>query len=141
MTTTPTDAVVIDTSAAVAVLLGGPGSDELVDHLEAAGARLMSAASWVELGIVLESRLGLAGADVADRFLRDAAIEIVTVDSADAGRAVSAWRRYGKGRHRAALNYGDCFSYALAERTGLALVCTGDEFAATDLDVLRPSAV
>lgn len=132
-------AVVVDTSAAVAVLLSEPGSGDLVGSLEAATARLMSAATRVELGIVIEARLGAAGADAISRFLRDAEIEIAAVDSDAADRALSAWRRYGKGRHRAALNFGDCFAYALAERTGLPLLCTGDDFAATDLDVIRPA--
>ena len=130
--------MVVDTPAAVAVLLGEPGSDDLLGHLDRAAARLMSAATRVELGIVIEARLGPAGADVISRFLRDADIEIVDVDIDAADRALSAWRRYGKGRHRASLNFGDCFTYALAERTGLPLLCTGDDFAATDLEVIRP---
>jgi ribonuclease VapC len=132
-------AVVVDTSAAVAVVLRESGSDDLVDSLEGALARLMPAVSRVELGIVIEARLGPVGADAVSRFLRDAEIEIVPVDGDTAERALSAWRRYGKGRHRAALNFGDCFAYALAEGTGLPLVCTGDDFAATDLDVIRPN--
>jgi ribonuclease VapC len=127
----------LHTSAAAAVILSGPGSDDLVDCLERAVARLMSTASRVELGIVIEARLGPAGADAINRFLRDAEIETVPVDDDAADRALSAWRRYGKGRHRAALNFGDCFAYALAERTGFPLLCTGDGFAATDLDVIR----
>jgi ribonuclease VapC len=55
-----------------------------------------------------------------------------------AERAVSVWRRYGKGRHVAALNYGGCFTYALPERTGHPILCTGDDFVATDIPVLRP---
>ncbi len=100
----------------------------------------MSAASRVELGIVIEARLGSAGVDAISRFLRDADIVVVDVDIDAADRALSAWRRYGKGRHRAALNFGDCFAYALAERTGLPLMCTGDDFAATDLEVIRPAS-
>ncbi|MGH3319905.1 MAG: type II toxin-antitoxin system VapC family toxin [Streptosporangiaceae bacterium] len=138
MTAETESIVVVDTSAAVAVLLGEPGSDEVIEHLECAAVRLMSAATRVELGIVIEARLGPAGSDTVARFLRDADIEIVEVDSEDADRAVSGWRRYGKGRHRAGLNFGDCFSYALAERTGHPVLCTGEDFAATDLDVIRP---
>lgn len=140
MTTPDARAVVVDTSAAVAVILDEPGSDDLVDCLESAAARSMSAASRVELGIVIEARLGPAGVDAISRFLRDADIEIVDVNIDAADRALSAWRRYGKGRHRAALNFGDCFAYALAERTGLPLLCTGDDFAATDLEVIRPAS-
>jgi ribonuclease VapC len=130
--------LVVDTSAAVAIVLGEPGSEELLVRLEAALARLMSAAIRVELGIVIEARLWPAGQDVVDRFLRDAKIDIVPVDADLAARAMSGWRRYGKGRHPAGLNFGDCFTYALAERTGHPVLCTGDDFAATDIAVIRP---
>jgi ribonuclease VapC len=132
--------LVIDTSAAVAVILGEPGSEELAAYLEEALARLMPAAIRVELGIVIEARLWPAGQDVVERFLRDAKVEIVPVDADLAARAMSGWRRYGKGRHPAGLNFGDCFSYALAERTGHPILCTGDDFAATDITVVRPVA-
>ncbi len=132
-------AVVVDTSAAVAIILAEPGNGELLACLGAAAVRVMSAATHVELGIVIEARSGPLGADVVTRFMRDAGIEIVDVDAEIADRAVGAWRRYGKGRHPAALNYGDCFVYALAERTGYPVLCTGRDFSATDLDVL-PSA-
>ena len=137
MTVRAAQAVVVDTSAAVAVVLAEPGSDDLVGYLESAPTRLMSAVSRVELGIVIEARLGPAGVDTISRFLRDADIKVMDVDIDAADRALSAWRRYGKGR-RHALNVSDCFAYALAERTGLPLLCTGDDFAATDLDVIRP---
>ena len=130
--------LVVDTSAAVAVILGEPGAGQLAGYLEDALARLMPAAIRVELGIVVEARLWPAGQDVVDRFLRDAKIDIVPVDADLAARAMSGWRRYGKGRHPAGLNVGDCFSYALAERTGHPVLCTGDDFAATDITVLRP---
>jgi ribonuclease VapC len=128
--------LVVDTSAAVAVILGEPGSEELVAYLENALTRLMPAAIRVELGIVIEARLWPAGQDVVDRFLRDAKIDIVPVDADLAARAMSGWRRYGKGRHPAGLNFGDCFTYALAEQTGHPVLCTGDDFAATDLTVV-----
>jgi ribonuclease VapC len=130
--------LVVDTSAAVAVILGEACGEELAAQLEEALVRLMSAAIRVELGIVIEARLWPAGQDVVDRFLRDAKIDIVPVDADLADRAMSAWRRYGKGRHRAALNFGDCFTYALAERTGHPVLCTGNDFAATDVAVAGP---
>ena len=132
--------LVVDTSACVAVILGEPGSEDLAAYLEHALVRLMPAAIRVELGIVIEARLWPAGQDVVDRFLRDAKINIVAVDEELAARAMSGWRRYGKGRHPAALNFGDCFTYALAERTGYPVLCTGDDFAATGISVLRPPA-
>ena len=130
--------LVVDTSAAVAIILGEPGREELAVHLENALARLMPAAIRVELGIVIEARLWPAGQDVVDRFLRDARIDIMPVDADLAARAMSGWRRYGKGRHPAGLNFGDCFTYALAERTGHLVLCTGNDFAATDITVVRP---
>ncbi len=130
--------LVVDTSAAVAVILDEPGGRELAAHLEDALVRLMPAAIRVELGIVIEARLWPAGQDVVQRFLRDAKVDIVPVDADLADRAMSGWRRYGKGRHPAGLNFGDCFTYALADRTGHAVLCTGEDFAATDIPVVRP---
>jgi ribonuclease VapC len=132
--------LIVDTSAAVAVILGEPGGEELAAHLEDALVRPMPAAIRVELGIVIESRLRPAGQDVVDRFLRDAQVDIVPVDADLADRAMSGWRRYGKGRHPAGLNFGDCFTYALADRTGYPVLCTGGDFAATDIAVVRPGA-
>jgi ribonuclease VapC len=131
--------LVVDTSAVVAVILAEPGSEELAAHLEDALVRLMPAAIRVELGMVIEARLWPAGQDVIDRFLRDANLDIVPVDADLAARAMSGWRRYGKGRHPAGLNFGDCFTYALADRTGHPVLCTGNDFAATDVAVVRPS--
>ncbi|HXV93223.1 MAG TPA: type II toxin-antitoxin system VapC family toxin [Pseudonocardia sp.] len=92
----------------------------------------------VVAGIVVEARLGPAGTDLLHRFVRDGGIRLVEVDEVAADRAISAWRRFGKGRHRAALDLGDCFTYALADHTGFPVLCTGDDFAATDLPVLGP---
>jgi ribonuclease VapC len=131
--------LIVDTSAAVAVILAEPGSEELAAHLEDALARLMPSAIRVELGMVIEARLWPSGQDVVDRFLRDAMVEIVPVDTDLADRAMSGWRRYGKGRHRAGLNFGGCFTYALADRTGYPVLCIGNDFAATDIAVIRPS--
>jgi ribonuclease VapC len=130
--------LVVDTSACVAVILGEPGSSELAAILEHSLVRLMSAAIRVELGIVIEARLWPAGQDVVDRFLRDAKVDIAAVDEDLAARAMSGWRRCGKGRHPAALNFGDCFTYALAEQTDYSVLCTGDDFAATSTAILRP---
>jgi ribonuclease VapC len=136
--TDPTrSSLVVDTSAAVAVILAEPGGEELATYLEDALVRLMPAAIRVELGIVIEAQLHPAGQDVVDRFLRDAKVDIVPVDADLADRAMSGWRRYGKGRHPAGLNFGDCFTYALADRTGHPVLCTGNDFAATDITVVR----
>ena len=122
------------------MILGETGSDELIAHLASSTVRLLSTASRVELGIVIEARLWPRGQDVVERFLRDAKIEIVAVDVDLTERAMRAWRRYGKGHHRAGLNFGDCFTYALAEQTGLPVLCTGNDFLETDMAFESPHA-
>jgi ribonuclease VapC len=131
-----TTTLVVDTSAAVAILTGERPAEELIESLDWADARLMSTATLVELGIVMEARLGPAGGGIVERFVRDGDIELVPVDRTHVDRALEGWRRYGKGRHKAALNYGDCFSYALAIAGGHPLLYVGDDFALTD--VLTP---
>ncbi|MGH9152582.1 MAG: type II toxin-antitoxin system VapC family toxin [Acidimicrobiales bacterium] len=128
--------LVVDTSAAVAILFDEAGAGDVLAAIGDADPRLLSAATLVELGIVVEARLGRAGGDVVDRFLRDGDIEVVEVDRTQADRAIEGWRRFGKGRHPAALNLGDCFAYGLAMATGQPVLCVGDDFARTDADVL-----
>ena len=128
--------VVVDTSAAVAVLLREPAADGVLAVLDAAEVRLMGAATCVELGIVLGGRFQAAGGPVVDSFLRDAEIEIVPLDRVQVSRALDGWRRFGRGRHPAALNLGDCFTYAVARETGLPVLCVGNDFPQTDVEVL-----
>jgi ribonuclease VapC len=130
--------VVVDTSAAIAILTGEQGAEELLALLAGADERLISAGTLLELGIVLEAKLGPAGRSVMDRFVRDGRIDVVPVDRSAVDRALDGWRRSGKGRHPAALNLGDCFAYALADEAGRAILCVGDDFVATDVEVLRP---
>lgn len=130
--------LIVDTSAAVAIMSAEPGSDDLIGYLAHAKSRRMSAATRLELGLVIETRYGSDGSQLVARFLRDADIEIVDVDAAVVERGLTGWRRYGKGRHPAGLNFGDSFTYGLAEQTGCPVLCTGDDFAATDVPVLRP---
>lgn len=134
----PADGLIVDSSAIVAVLQGEPGAEDLIDHLDAAAVKLVSAASVVEAGIVIEARNGPAGAHLVDQFLRDALVDVVPFDPDHAKRAVDGWRRFGKGRHPAALNLGDCFTYGLASMRDLPVLCVGEDFAATDVEVLRP---
>ena len=128
--------VVVDTSAVVAILLGEPDAGDLLVALGDADPRLISAATLVELGIVLEARLGPVGSGIAERFVRDGGIEVVDFDRTQADRALEGWRRFGKGRHPAGLNLGDCFAYALAVASGQVLLCIGDDFVRTDVKVL-----
>lgn len=130
--------VVVDTSAAAAILLGEPDAGALLAALGESDPRLVSAVTLVELGIVLEARLGAAGGGIAERFVRDGGIEVVDFDRTQADRALEGWRRFGKGRHPAGLNLGDCFAYGLAVATGHPVLCTGNDFARTDAEVLPP---
>lgn len=132
--------LVVDTSAAIAILTQEPGATELAQVLEDATRRVMSAGTYVELSIVLEARAGGAARGIVDRFLREARIEIAAVDRDVADRAVDGWRTYGRGRHPAALNYGDCFTYGLAMSLSSPVLCTGRDFAATDVVTVTPAS-
>jgi ribonuclease VapC len=131
--------LVVDTSAVVAVLLRERGHDQLLDAFDRADELLLSAPTYVELSIVMEARKGPAGTVVVDQLVRDAELELVPFDRELAARATEGWRRFGKGRHRAALNLGDCFTYALAVERGAAVLCVGDDFSETDVGVVRPT--
>jgi ribonuclease VapC len=128
--------MVIDTSALVAILRGEPERHVLIEAIDAADSRRMSAATFVEVSIVIEARYGNEGLRDLDRFIGLAGVELIPVSVEQAQAARTAFSRFGKGRHRAALNYGDCFSYALAVVFGEALLCKGDDFRHTDLMVV-----
>src|ERR1700738_5187885 len=125
--------MVIDTTALVAMLSDEPEAQRFETAVEAAHVRLMSTASYLETAIVIETRFGEPGGRELDLWLHRAAVELVGVDSGQADAARVAYRIYGKGRHRAGLNYGDCFSYALAKVSGQPLLFKGDDFARTDI--------
>ncbi len=126
--------MVIDTSALVAILTDEPERRAFNEAIEAADRRRMSAATLVETSIVVESRYGAAGLHDLDRLVERAGIEIVPLDREQAEEARRAFTLFGKGRHPAALNFGDCFSYALARVLGEPLLCKGDDFPRTDVD-------
>ncbi len=126
--------MVIDTSALIAILLGEPSSPHLVAALDAAATRKISAASVVEASIVLLARYGEAGDIQLDRLLQKLGAEVVPVDEEQATAARDAALRFGRGRHPAALNFGDCFSYALAVVSAEPLLFVGDDFASTDVE-------
>lgn len=135
---TAAGAVVVDTSAVVAIVRREVGADQLVESLATASRRLMPTPTYVELGIVLETKLGPAATGAGSRFVRDAEIELTDLNSSMAERALEGWRRFGKGRHKAALNFGDCFVYGLASELGLPVLCVGHDFALTDVVVMSP---
>jgi len=125
--------MVLDSSAIVAVLLREPEAVPFAEAIAAGAPKLLSAASLVEASIVIESRRGLEGGRDLDLFIYRAGIEVVPVDAEQAELARIAWRNYGKGRHPAGLNYGDCFSYSLAKATGEPLLFKGNDFKSTDI--------
>ena len=128
--------MVIDSSAIVAVLLYEPPAPRIVRAIEAGSPRLLSAANLLEVSMVIETRKGEAGGRELDLLLYRAGIEVVAVDQDQAEIARVAWRRFGKGRHPAALNYGDCFAYALAKSRRAALLFQGDDFSRTDIELV-----
>jgi ribonuclease VapC len=127
--------MVIDTSAIVAILLDEPDGDHFTAAIEQDEVRLMSAVGRVEVSMVIEGRGGAAGRALLEQLLRTFGVEIVAVTPTHADIAIEAFRRFGRGRHKAALNMGDCFSYALAKALDVPLLCKGDDFAQTDIRV------
>ena len=125
--------MVIDTSAIAAILFDEPERRRFIELIGAASRRLLSAASRVEATLVIEGRKHEAGRVDLELFLAEAGIEIVAVTPDHADLACKAWRRFGKGNHPAALNFGDCFAYALAKASGEPLLFKGDDFARTDI--------
>lgn len=127
--------IVLDASALIAILLGESTAVTLAEAIQRNAPRLLSAASLVEASQVIESRKGEAGGRELDLLIYRAGIEIVPVDAAQAEVARAAFRQFGKGRHPAGLNYGDCFSYALAKVSEASLLFVGDDFSRTDLTI------
>lgn len=127
--------MVIDTSAIMAMLLGGPSADRLIAAVEPDPRRLVSAATMVEASLVILGRYGEPGDPLLDRLLRSLGAEVVAVDEQQVALARDAALRYGRGRSPASLNFGDCFSYALAVVCNEPLLFVGDDFSKTDVEV------
>ena len=125
--------MVIDSSALVAVLQDEPERAALVAKIAADPVRLLSAANYLEAAIVIDDRLGAAGARDLKLLLVEAAIRIMPVTVEHAELARTAYRRFGRGNHPARLNFGDCFAYALARETGEPLLFKGGDFGQTDI--------
>lgn len=125
--------MVIDTSAIVAIAQNEPEAPTFEQRIADDPVRFISAATLLEAAMVLETRFGEPGGAELDLWLAKANVEIVAVEAEHADQARRAWRRYGKGGHPAGLNYGDCFSYALAKLTNEPLLFKGNDFAQTDI--------
>jgi len=127
--------MVVDTSALIAILLDEPERPSIEDRIEGNPVRLVSAMSKLEASMVMIGRHGIEGGARLDRLLREIAATVVPFDEHQADIARDAFVRYGKGRHRAGLNFGDCAAYALALAEAEPLLFKGTDFGATDVQV------
>jgi ribonuclease VapC len=125
--------MILDTSAVLAILFGEPGWEDLTDRILASETRLIGAPTVAEAMIVLDSRLGTAGVTLLERFLQEYQVQEVPFDADHARLAGLTYARYGKGRHLAGLNFGDCMSYAVAAKASDSLLYVGNDFSQTDL--------
>ncbi len=125
--------MVVDTSALVAVLLADSGYESLLTVLADEDDPVISAATLVEASIVMHTKTGDEGVADLDELLAVSGVRYVAVDRAQAHLAREAFARFGKGRAPAGLNYGDCFSYALAKAAGRTLLFKGSDFSQTDI--------
>lgn len=125
--------MILDTSVLVAIALREPGFESLVDRLRSASTIGIGTPTLVEAGMVLSVRLGVEPQALLDRFLRDFGVTPVTFGEQHWREALEAFRRFGKGRHPAALNFGDCLSYAAARLADRPLLFVGDDFPRTDI--------
>jgi ribonuclease VapC len=126
--------VVLDSSAVLAILQDESERRQFNEAIEAAETRSLSTASFVECSMILESRYGPDAVRDLDLFVAKAQISLVPVDEDQAKLARSAFRKYGKGRHPAGLNFGDCFSYALSKALDMPLLFKGNDFSQTDIE-------
>jgi len=126
--------MVLDTSAVLAILQNEPQRRKFNEAIEAADTRSLSTASFVECSMIVESRYGADGVRDLDLFLAKAQVSLVAVDEEQANLARRAFQKFGKGRHPAGLNFGDCFSYALSRALDLPLLFKGSDFSQTDVE-------
>jgi ribonuclease VapC len=125
--------MILDSSAIVAVALREPGWERLLAALDAAPAVAVGAPTLVETTIVLSARLVQDARGLVGRFLLEGDVAVVPFTDAHFGTALDAWLRYGRGRHRAGLNFGDCLAYATAALAREPLLFTGEDFRHTDI--------
>jgi ribonuclease VapC len=125
--------MIIDSSAVVAIFFQEPGFETLLDKLADAAEIGVGAPTLVECGIVLSARLSIDARSLLIRFLKEVNVVTIPFTEAHYETAVRAWQNFGKGRHAARLNFGDCLSYAVAKLSAMPLLCVGDDFPQTDL--------
>jgi ribonuclease VapC len=126
--------VIVDTSALLAIVFREKGWESLLDRIRSASVVAAGAPTLAETGIVLQGRLGAAADGLLERLLDELDVQEVAVGEIHWREAVDAYRRYGRNRHPAALNFGDCLTYAVAQLTGEPLLFTGNDFKQTDVE-------
>jgi ribonuclease VapC len=126
--------MVLDTSAVLAILQNEPERRKFNEAIDAAATRSLSTASFVECSMIVESRYGADGVRDLDLFIAKAQISLAPVDEEQANLARRAFRKFGKGRHPAGLNFGECFSYASSKALQEPLLFKGNDFSQTDVD-------
>jgi ribonuclease VapC len=126
--------VIVDTSALISVLLDEPAAPRILEAIVDAPAPRISAANWLEVSMIVEEKGGRLASLRLDEFFRAAGIAIAPVTVEQAAAARTAWRYFGRHRHSARLDFGDCFAYALAKTSGEKLLFTGEEFSRTDIE-------
>ena len=125
--------MILDTSAIIRAVVREPGYERIFERMSAAPMLAVGAATLLETAMVLSSKLVREPRQQLRRFLREMEIEVIPFTAEHYEVAVDAFERFGKGRHPAALNFGDCLTYAVARLSGLPLLYTGNDFARTDL--------
>ena len=133
--------IVVDTSVLIAVLKNEPDAPRMIECMATASERRISAGSILECGIVLGAKYGEAGLEAMRELCAGLSLDIVPVDAEQSRTGYEAFRRFGRGsKHRANLNFGDCFAYALAKTHNLPLLFKGDDFVHTDIrPALKPA--
>jgi ribonuclease VapC len=126
--------MIVDTSALLAILLDEGEAGRMLDAIVDAPIVRMSAANWLEVAMIVEERGGRLASLRLDEFFRAARIEVAPVTMAQAEAARQAWRHFGRHRHSARLDFGDCLAYALAKTEGDRLLFTGEDFSRTDVE-------
>jgi ribonuclease VapC len=127
--------MILDSSAILAILLREPGHAAIVDAIAAAADLAIGAPTLTETAIVLQNRIGENARSILIHFIHEWKVEIIAFGESHWQEAAIAYSRYGKGRHKASLNFGDCMTFAITKLSGRPLLCTGNDFSKTDLNL------
>ncbi|MBN1314007.1 MAG: type II toxin-antitoxin system VapC family toxin [Anaerolineales bacterium] len=127
--------MILDSSAIIAIFFQEPGYEALIKKIANAEQVGIGAPTCVECGIVLSARMGSDARGQLARFLAEAKVVVIPFTDSHYAISAGAWLKYGKGRHPAGLNFGDCLSYAISKVAGMPLLCVGNDFVQTDLDL------